>query len=781
MKLIHMKNWLIGKVFFISSLLILADFIFSTKNGNAQKKPIDYVNVFTGTSNSRWMLFPGPVMPMGMVRLSPDNQLSSWCAGYEYNISAINGFGLIHSYLMNGPSIMPTTGNIKTYPGTADGPFGYHMWTAGYKSRIKKMTEKGEVGYYKVNLYDYNIDVELTATTRCGVLQYTYPKSDKSNVIFKFLYPQEEYEAKIPYAYVKKVSNTEIEGSIHYLVDGNDYTVHFVSRFSKAFYDIGSFQAHPYDGPDKRYGEDWKKTVTFVKNQSVFTGKDDFGLYVTFSTTEGEVIQQQIGISLVSVEQARLNLCTELDSFQWNFSKVVTANKAAWSELLNKVEVFTPNEIDKEKFYTSLYRVYAGRGVWSDVNGKYIDMCEREQQVKAPADAMYGCDAFWGIQWNLTPLWTLLNPSLANSWVNSLLEFADKGGGWLPKSPSGLEYADIMVAQHQISLIVAAYQKGIRNFDVDKAWKAINFILTTPGIQHECGGYAGNKNFKSYMELGFVPNEEGPVSNTMEYAYDDYCAAQFAKALGKKKEYEYFSKRSLNYKNVFDPSVKFIRQRHADGTWVQEWDSLYNHGTWFGSGYVEGNAWQYTYFVPHDYPGMIELVGKELFNQRLEEGFSNGNVFIGNQPNMQAPWIFNYSGKPWLTQKYTRKLLDDFFDTSPLNGWQGEEDEGQLSAWFVLSAMGLFQMDGGCSTVSTYDIGSPLFDKVIIHLDSIYYSGKTFTIIARNNSKENVYIQKAFLNGKPFNDLKIKHFDIIKGGILELEMGNTPNYKFGYK
>ena len=761
----------------MNKIAILLLILISTQKVSAQKQPIDYVNVFTGTSNSRWMLFPGPVMPMGMVRLSPDNQLSSWCAGYEYTINAISGFSFIHNYTMNGPSVMPTTGDIKTYPGPADGPFG-SMWTAGYKSRIEKKYEQGEVGYYKATLYDYNIDVELAATTRCGVLKYTYPKSDKANVIFKFMYPQEEFLATIPEATTRVVNDKEIEGSIKYLVDGNDYTVHFVTRFSKAFKSMGGFQAHPYIGTSKRYGEDWVKEVDRKENITSFKGTDDCGVYLTFNTEEREVIQQQTAISLVSVEQARLNLTTELDGFNWDFNSVVAANKKAWKEKLNTVDVSTNNEDDKVKFYTSLYRVYAGRGVLSDVNGKYTDMCERVQQVQKPADAMYGCDAFWGIQWNLTPLWTLLNPGMANSWVNSLLEMSDKGG-WLPKSPSGLEYADVMVAQREISLIVAAYQKGIRNFDVEKAWNAIKKIQTTPGKKHECGGYVGNKNLKSYMELGYVSNEDGPVSNTMEYGYDDYCAAQFAKALGKKADYKYFTERSSNYKNVFDPSTKFIRQRHADGKWVQDWDSVKNHGTWFGAGYVEGTAWQFTYFVPQDYPGMIKLVGKDLFNNRLEEGFHNGNVSIGNQPNMQAPWIFNYSGKPWLTQKYTRSLLESFFDSSPLNGWNGEEDEGQMSAWFVMSAMGLFQMDGGCGVNSFYDIGSPLFDKVVINLDKEYYSGKTFTIKANNNSKSNIYIQSASFNGKPFNSLKISHADLIKGGVLELEMGPTPNKDFG--
>jgi len=760
------------------SIFLLVFQSIATVYAQQKQEPIDYVNVFTGTSNSRWMLFPGPTMPMGMVRLSPDNQLNSWCAGYEYTINAINGFSFIHSYNMNGPSVMPTLGDIKVYPGKADAPFGYHMWTAGYRSRILKEEEHGEVGLYKVKLYDYNIDVELSATTRCGVLRYTFPKSNEANILFKFYYPQEELQCIIDDAQVKKISQTEVEGYINYWVDTVEYTVHFVTRFNKPFESLGAFQVNDFKGEQVRYSKDWQEPVEFSEHIEEFKGKQDCGLFFRFITDDKEQIQQQTAISLVSVEQARLNLKQELDALDWSFETVVATNKAAWSNMLNKIEVETPNELDKEKFYTSLYRTYAGRGVWSDVNGKYRDMCNREQQLEAPATAIYGSDALWGMQWNLTPLWTLLNPDLANAWVNSLLDFYDKGG-WLPKSPSALKYADIMVAQHEISLIVAAYQKGIRNFDVDKAWEAIKFIQTTPGKKYECGGYVGNKNLKSYMDLGYVANEDGPVSNTMEYAYDDYCTAQFAKALGKNNDYKYFSKRSLNYKNAFDPAVKFIRQKHSDGSWVQEWDSLKNHGTWFGSGYVEGTAWQFTYFTPHDYSGMIDLVGKDLFNNRLEEGFYNGNVFIGNQPNMQAPWIFNYSGKPWLTQKYTRLLLDEFFDASPLNGWQGEEDEGQMSAWFVLSSMGLFQMDGGCSVNSSYDIGSPLFNKVVIHLDEAYYSGATFTIVTHNNSKENVYIQSAKLNGKNINKASILHSDLIKGGLLELEMSNTPNKDWG--
>lgn len=336
-----------------------------------------------------------------------------------------------------------------------------------------------------------------------------------------------------------------------------------------------------------------------------------------------------------------------------------------------------------------------------------------------------------------------------------------------------------MVGQHSIFLLTSSFQKGLKGFDTEKAFAAIKKVSLEPGIAHPCGGYARNKDMKSYIELGYVPNEDGPVSNTLEYAFSDWAVAQMAKSLNKTDDYNLFSKRAQNYRTIFDPVTKFMRQKNRDGTWTSDWDSLENNGTWFGSGYVEGTAWQYTFFVPHDMPGIIDLVGKDNFNRRLEEGFEKGYVFIGNQPNMQAPWLFNYSGKPWLTQKYTRNLLETWFDDSPYNGWHGEEDEGQMGAWFVLGAIGLFEMDGGCSENPYYDVGSPIFDKIVIHLDQRYYPGKTFTIVAKGNSKSNIYIQKAILNGKKLNNPILYHNDLINGGILKLKMGNTPNKEWG--
>jgi len=741
-----------------------------------EKTPADYVNMFTGTSNSRWMLFPGPTMPFGMVKLSPDNQKNVWNGGYEYTISSISGFSHIHSWSMSGLSLMPTTGAIKTYPGPADGPFS-HMWTSGYRSRFDKSEEKASVGYYGVKLYDYNILAELSATERCGYLKFTYPETENANILFNFNFEYEENSPRMEYAIIRKVNDYEVEGSVtKHSSFADDYTVHFVARFNKSIKEFLTWEMEPFEG-NNLYGTNWQRKINY-NDEIADTLYGDCGSAITFSTSKEEAIEVQTAISLVSIDQARINHEMEMKAFGWDFNAVVENCRNEWNKILEKVEVETPVKKDKERFYTNLYRAYAARTRWNDANGKYTDMCEKERTLPPSVKNIYGSDALWGAHWNLFPLWTLLTPDIASEWVNSLLEFYDRGG-WLPQGPEGVEYCEVMVAAHQIKLIVSAYQKGIRNFDKEKAWDAIYKNQTTPGMKHPCGGWVGNKNLESFLKYGYVANEDGPVSNTMEFAFDDWAVAQFAKALNKKKEYKYFTERSEDYKNVFDPETRFIRQRSADGTWIQEWDSLHDHGTWYGAGYVEGTAWHYSFFVPHNLPEMAGLVGRERFIERLEMGFQRGFVNIGNQPNMQAPFIFNCVGEPWLTQKYVHKVLEEQFDLSPLQGWPGEEDQGQLGAWFVLSSMGLFQMTGGCEKESFYNISSPLYKKTIIHLNDDYYSGKTFTIDTKNFAPGNIYIQEAMLNGKPLSEPKITHNDIASGGVLILTLGSEPNKKWG--
>ena len=378
----------------------------------------------------------------------------------------------------------------------------------------------------------------------------------------------------------------------------------------------------------------------------------------------------------------------------------------------------------------------------------------------------------------------MVTPDVTNKWVASLLEIYDRGG-WLAKGPAGIEYSSIMVASHEIALIVGAYQKGIRNYDIHKAYQAIREIQMNPGRPHAGGGYVGNRNLDSYMRLGYVPADEGPVSNTLEYAYDDWCVAQMAKSLGKMEDYGHFMQRAQNYRNVYDPSTGFARPKHAGGPWLRSFTPIIGavgKEDNFGSrDYVEGNAWQFTWFVPHDIRGLIDLMGVDRFNQRLQDGFSRSPNFVsefvnhGNQPNMQAAWLFNYSGKPWLTQEWVRDILDLYYGTGPVNGYPGDEDQGQMGAWYVMCAMGLFQMDGGVSPNSVYELSGPLFKKITIELDGAYYPGKQFVIQASNTSSKNRYIQSATLNGKPLDRFWFYHADLVRGGTLVLDMEPRPN------
>ena len=734
-----------------------------------KKQPVDWVDPILGTASSRWMLYPGPSMPFSMVKLSPDNQKQSWKAGYEYTIENIAGFSHIHSWTMAGLLTMPITGKLQTVPGPENDP------DKGYRSRFSHDTEVASPGYYAVTLEDYGIRAELTSTTRAGFQQYTFPKADEAYILFDLKFPT-EYGFEVLDACINKVSNTEITGYSKQQAGSyakwNDYTVYFVVKFSKPFNSFGGWTG---------------ETVHHAANK--VAGKGNIGAFVSYSTSRGEVIKIKTGISLVSIDQARLNLETEMSRFGWDFDAVKNYARSTWNDLLSKIEVEGGTETDKIKFYTNLYRSYCARTILSDVNGKYVDMYEKVQQLEDPDSPVYGCDAFWNTFWNLNQLWTLVTPDIANKWVKSLLEIYDRGG-WLAKGPTGIEYSSIMVASHEIALIVSAYQKGIRNFDVEKAYKAMKHIQTTPGQSHEGGGYVGNRQLKSYMELGYVPVENGPVSNTLEYAYDDWCVAQMAKALGKKDDYEYFTNRANNYRHVFDPSVGYMRQKHRDGSWVKDF-SPYS-----GKGFVEGNSWQYTWFVPHDVKGLIDLIGREEFNRRLEEGFeksrkSNFNathdrfadypINHGNQPNMQAAYLFNFSGTPWLTQKWAREIMEHYYGTGPINGYPGDEDQGQMGAWYVMSAMGLFEMDGGAAAEPTYEICSPIFDKVTIYLDDKYYKGGKFVIEAKNNSNKNKYIQSVTLDGKPLNKPWFYHRELMDGGKLVLQMVPKPNKQWGSK
>lgn len=735
----------------------------------AEKAPVDYADPLIGTHDSRPMQFPGAAMPFGMVKLSPDNQKTGWKAAHDYKIKNIAGFNFLHDYQMPGFYVMPACGKIQTRPGAEDDP------DSGYRSRISNETEHATPGYYAVWLDDYDIGVEISATTRVGIQRYTFPESDSAAILFDMEIPYET-EGNTLDVRITKAGDAAIEGYVKKFVDRrmgntiylrNDYVLYFSTRFDKPFRSLGGWTG------DKR-----------MEDVDEIRSSGDVGCFLRFHTKQDEQINVQTAISTVSLAQARLNLETETREFGFDFDKYRDDARKVWNDLLGRVRVSGGGEINKVKFYTNLYRCYCTRTIWSDVNGKWMDM--NEEVAQSPdGDPVYGCDAFWGMRWNLNGMWSLLNPKLMNSWVKSLLAIYERGG-WLPKGPTSGEYTAIMTSSPAVSLITAAYQQGIRDYDVELAYEAVSSIMKKQGRVHKSGGYVGNRWMQSYMDLGYVPHEAGPASATMELAFQDWCVAQMARELGKLDDYEYFLKRSLNYRNHLDPEQGYARPKSKAGTWVSPFSPFSSRG------FIEGNPWQYTFYAPHDVQGVIDFLGRDEFLKRLTWGFENSKdsmfnatgdqyakypINHGNQPNMQAAFLFNYAGAPWLTQRWVREILNVYYGATPLHGWPGDEDEGQMGAWFVMSSLGLFQMQGGCGDQPVFDLGSPLFEEARIRLEN----GKELVIKANNNSDRNRYIQSARLNGKPLDQAWIHVSAIQSGGTLEYEMGPEPNRSWGVK
>ena len=746
-----------------------------TRSAQATQTLADYVNTKIGTAHSRWMIAPGPWMPFSMVKLSPDNQNGGWQSGYQPTIESIGTFSHIHEWTMSGLGMFPTNGELITRLGDEKDS------QPSYRSKIDKASEEAPIGYYKVKLTDYDILAELTATTRCGFQRYTYPQNKDSARIMIDLKTPAEYGYNLADYKIEQVSEYRLEGYSHQ-VTGNvwwedssqEYTVHFVIEFDQPIKEMGG-----WDNSEIRKGKS-------------FSGKnsDAAGVYVMFDVAENPVVQTRSGISLVSIENAALNLKTEItDPFAWSFDAIRNNQKAVWNDIFNRIQIKSDDYSEKMRFYTNMYRAVCSRNTWSDVNGEWKTAAGNIHKFENSEDAALGCDAFWNSFWNLNQLWNLVLPEWSNKWVNSQLAMYETCG-WLAKGPAGMKYIPVMVAEHEIPLIVGAYQMGIRNFDTEKAFEAVKKMQTTP-VQRVYGGLAGNKDLVHYLKYKYVPCDLGRFSNTLEYSYDDWTVAQFAKALGKEKDYNTFIDRGYWWKNAIEPKGGYAHMRKSDGTFIEDFDP-------FKSGsneqYVEGNAWQLSYFVPQDVSALAEKIGKEKFSERLDWGFEQSEavrynapndkywdypVVQGNQQSMHFAFLFNWAEKPWLTQKWSRSIIDRYYGKGIGNAYLGDEDQGQMSAWLIMASLGLFQMDGGCRVNPIYEIASPLYEKVIIHLGRLYGRGESFTIEAKNTSRKNKYVQNATLNGHPLNNFWFPASELLKGGELILEMGSTPNMQWG--
>ena len=761
---------------------LIAAVAFALMSGTASAaEPTDLVRPLAGTSNSRWMVFPGPTLPMGMVKLSPDNQSQMWNGGYEYTVASISGFSLLHNMALRSFAIMPSVGPLnldptssRFQPGSPEGPFG-GMWTAGWRSRFDKSTEVAKTGYYGVDLMDSGIKAELTATERTGLLRFTFPQSDEAHIFLDFDPPAEE-QIETKAIHLTQVSSTRFEGSMAQFGNyASDFTVYFVIETDKPVDSVLTWVNAPYEGTDTNYGTAWKRHADIRPLAGSFDAKGGAGAVLNFKTRAGEHVLLRSGISFVSLENARLNLATETKDLGWDFAAIRQAAVKMWGAKLDLVDVSQEDSERAATYYTDFYRVYAAKAMMDDVNGQYRDYMGDVQTLKPPADHVYSSDAGWGWQWTQGPMWSTLDPKTAVSVSNGLIELADKGG-WIPAAPVNLRYSPIMGAQHQNSLIIAAIQKELPGLDAERAYRAIRHDLTTPGVAIDAKQFAGNRHYTSYADQGYVADEVGPQSNTFEYAYDDWCAGQLAQRLGKRADAKMFQARSGNWRNAFDPSVGLARRRKADGTWVGPFDAkLFGTvGGWNGPGFMEGNAETYSYFVPQDVPGLIKAMGKDKFNSRLERMFDEKAVDMSNEPSLGMPFLFNTSGRPDLTQKYVHQVLTQDYDTSPYKGWVGEEDEGQLSAWYVLTALGLFEEQGGCAVKPAYDLTSPLFRQATVHLTSVKY-GERDLVIDSEGPKDAYYVRSVTFNGKAINDLKLPHDQLVRGGKLHFILSSGPN------
>ncbi|MEC8547239.1 MAG: GH92 family glycosyl hydrolase [Bacteroidota bacterium] len=761
------------------------------------QRPVDLVNPLIDSANSRWFFFSSATRPFGMVNLSPDmGTAGAWESGYRYNQKKINFFSHIHAWQLSGIPVLPTTGKIKA-----------HLGPKEYGSSYSHDRERVEAGYHSIILDDYNIKAELTSTKRVGFHRYTFPKSNQSAVILDL--SAQLGPSGTESGYVERVSNKKLIG---YAVmektrrRPKPTKVFFSIHFNKPFDALHAYR----DG----------KLLGKVKK---FKGKNG-GVYPIFKTTDGEQILMKVAISYVSSSQAELNLNTELSN--WEFDDVVKDSKDEWNEYLSRIQIKGNTRDQQVRFYTDLWHALQGRRIISDVNGKYSDMTGDTQRIgQIPLDEggepkfnHYNSDSFWGAQWTLNTLWHLVYPRITEEFINSMLLMYDDGG-LIPRGPSGGNYTYVMTGASTTPFIVSAYMKGIRGFNVEKAYEGMlknalpGGIMSKVGYEHYTNKGGG---IEYYIDRGYVPfplyekqygyHQCGP-GVTMEYAYQDWTLAQMAKVLNKDSDHKMLIKRAANYRNIYDSSSGWMRGRTLDGNWIEPFDPLVYEGDYkdpLGSGFVEATAAAATWFVPHDLAGLAELMGgKDIAARRLNQSFLiakqhgfvahnyRGDNFVssyrrrafinyGNQPSMQTGYIFNYFGQPWLTQKWVREVIDEVYsDNDPQHGYSGDEDQGLMGALCVLMKIGLFEMKGGAEINPSYDLSSPIFDQITIHLDKDYYQGVNFKIDVLNNSPKNKFIQSVKLNGKPLNQSWLYHKDLVKGGNLEYVLGEEPNYDWG--
>ena len=734
-----------------------------------------YVNPIIGTEKMGHT-YPGATAPFGAVQLSPDTDtipyelngkynpdVYKYCAGYRYEDKTIVGFSHTH-FSGTGHSdlgdflIMPTVGELKMNPGIASNT------ATGFRSKFSHDNESAEAGYYKVKLDDYNITAELTATTRVGVHQYSFPKSSDAHIILDMMSGIYNYDDKNVWTYIRVESPTRITGYRQTNGWARTRTVYFAMEFSKPFKSYGQKNFEE----KQAYKGFWRK---FNQNENFpeIAGKK-LRMHFDFDTNENEKILVKLALSPVSQTNALLNLHTEVPD--WDFEKIKNQTQQSWNKELSKIIVQSP-EADKVNFYTAMYHTFINPTVYMDVNGEYKGL---DQNVhKATNFTNYTTFSIWDTYRALHPFFNLIQPKRNNDMVHSMMAHYRQFS--MKSLPIWSHYANenwCMSGYHSVAVVGDAIIKGIYTGDAEEALYAC--IETSNKRKYEGIG--------DYIDKGYIPAEKSgtSVSNTLEYAYDDWAIAQIAKKLGKADIYTAYLKRAGHWNNVFDNSIGFMRPRLHDGSFKKEFDLLSTHG----QGFIEGNSWNYSFFVPHQPADLMQAMGGQkafaakldtLFTMHLpdeffahteditREGIIGGYVH-GNEPAHHVPYLYNIAGQPWKTQAQVRKILKMQYQPKP-DGLGGNDDCGQMSAWYIFSSLGFYPLSPGNNI---YTIGSPSINNAIIHLDN----NKTFEIEAKNQSDKNIYIQKMELNGKPYNEYSITHETIMDGGKMVFYMGSKP-------
>jgi len=733
-------------VIFIASCKIKVD-----KNQHTQSFATNYVDPFIGTGG-HGHTYPGATVPFGMLQVSPDNGISSWdwCSGYHYSDSIVSGFSHLH---LSGTGIgdladilfMPTNKKLDLTAKAASRDF------LPYKSKYSHVNEKAVPGYYQVFLEDPKINVELTSTQRTAFHKYTYNNNDTQSVVVDLGFAI-NWDKATKTAITIEDANT-ISGYRYSTGWAKNQKVFFVAKFSKPITES-----------------------IITADKKVVSGKNAEGentaLQLFFDPKNSKELNVKVALSSVSIANAKENL--EEDKA---FEKVKTSASSDWNKALSKITVETPIDSLKTIFYTALYHAQVAPVTYSDKNGQF--RTEDDKIVTSKNYTAYSTLSLWDTFRAENPLLTILEPNKVSDMVNSMLAYYETKK-ILPVWTLYANETNTMTGYHSIPVIADAYFKGIKGFDPEKAFEAMKATM----MQDERG-----LNF--YKKYGYIPYNllDESVTITLEYAFDDWCVAQMAKALGKQADYEFFSKRAKAYEFLFDAKSGFMRGKSENGkSWNEPFDPKHsNHRE--HTDYTEGNAWQHSWFVPHDVDNLIKLHGgNDIFTKRLEQLFTEsseitgnnvsadisgliGQYAHGNEPSHHIAYMFNHAKQPWRTQFWVRHILDTQYNTTA-NGLSGNEDCGQMSAWYVFSSMGLYPMNPASGE---YEIGSPIFEKSTLNLPN----GKTFVIEAENVSKQNFYIQSATLNGKVFNKTAISHEEMQKGGVLHFVMGAQPNKNWG--